>query len=89
MALKIQKFAIWKLAPKQRGGVQLTLERGEIHRLKPLPQGIRVISGCAWVAWRGQDLILKEGEILLFSHGGNDPIISAEGKTALVFEMLP
>lgn len=88
MALTIQKRRIWGLSRKQATGARLTLVNGEIHRLSPLPPGIRVIAGCAWVSWKGQDTVLMKGQEIWFSRGGDDPVISAEARMVLTIEML-
>lgn len=88
MALNIHKNNAWKLSRKQAGGAQLTLNKGHVHRLHPIPAAIVVIEGCAWVSWNGEDILLNRGEGLQFSRHGDDPLISAVGATALTFEML-
>lgn len=88
MELNISKRAAWGLSRKQAGGARLTLVRGEVHRLNPLPAGICVIAGCAWVSWNGRDILLKQGECMHFSPSSYDPIISAIGAGTLTFEML-
>lgn len=89
MTLNIEKHIAWGLSRKQTGGAQLTLRKGEVHRLNPLPPGIVVIAGCAWVSWSGQDILLNKGEGTRFSQGGDDPVISAVGGAAVTIEMLP
>jgi len=88
MELNISKRAAWRLSQRQAAGARLTLLRGEVHRLNPLPAGIFVISGCAWVSWNGQDILLNQGEGIQFSPGGYDPLISVLGTAALTIELL-
>lgn len=89
MAANAQKLAIWQRRHRRAQEARITLEQSEIHRLRAVPQRISVISGCAWVSWQGQDIILREGEKYLFSRGNDDPIISAVGGASLVFDLLP
>jgi len=78
----------WGFSHKMAGGARLTLEQNESHTLSPLPQGIRVLSGMAWVTWKGEDIVLKPGQAMRFSQGGRHPVISAMGLGRLTVEML-
>ena len=89
MGLNLAKRTAWGLSRKQAAGARVTLMRGEVLRLKPLPAGICVIAGCAWVAWKGKDNLLNRGEGMQFAPGGDDPIVSAIGGTSVTIEMLP
>jgi hypothetical protein len=86
--LKHEKSMAWALSRKSAGGARLALELDEVHRLKPVPAGIRVLSGMAWIVWRGKDTVLDQGQEIRFSPGGDDPVISAVGWRELVVEML-
>lgn len=88
MGLKIESHSAWGLSRRASGGAQLTLESNEIHRLNPLPPGIRVLSGVAWITWQGEDIVLNPGQAIRFSPGGNNPVISVIGRGTLVVEML-
>jgi len=69
-------------------GARLTLMNREILRLNPLPAGIRVISGCVWVSWKGKDIVLTKGQEIKLSRGGDIPVVSAECRMALTFDIL-
>ena len=88
MASNIQKSNVWRLSRKQAGSAQLTLSKGAVHRLHPVPPAIVIISGCAWVSWNGEDILLNKGEGIQFSQKDDDPIISAVGTASLTFEMI-
>ncbi len=88
MALKMETRRAWGLSHKASGGARLTLEQNEVHRLNPVPQGIRVLSGLAWITWKGKDIVLNPGQTIHFSHGGYYPVISAVGPGSLTVEML-
>jgi hypothetical protein len=53
-----------------QGGALLTLEQNEVHRLNPVPQGIRVLSGLAWITWKGDDIVLNPGRRCSFRRVG-------------------
>jgi hypothetical protein len=89
MGLNFAKRMAWGLSRKQAAGARLTLLKGEVLRLKPLPAGICVIAGCAWVTWNGRDILLNHGEGTQFTHGGDDPMVSVVGGTCVTIEMLP
>jgi hypothetical protein len=88
MALKMESRRTWGFSHKAAGGARLTLEHNEVHRLNPLPQGIRVLSGMAWITWKGEDIVLNSGQTMRFSPGGHHPVISAMGPGMLTVEML-
>jgi hypothetical protein len=77
----------WALSRRSASGARLALELDEVHRLNPVPPGIRVLSGMAWIAWKGKDIVLNQGQEIRFSPG-DDPVISAVGWGELVIEML-
>jgi len=78
----------WSLSHRSLAGAQLTLEPHEVHRLKPIPPGIHILCGTAWITWNGEDHILNEGEGIQFQTGSDEPVISAVGERTLVVEML-
>jgi hypothetical protein len=88
MALKTGKPALWALSHRASAGAQLTLEPREILRLNPIPPGLRVLSGMAWITWKGEDIVLTLGQEIRFSPGGNQPVLSAVGQGTLTVEML-
>ena len=88
MALKMDKPTAWALSRRMAAGAQLTLESGEILRLHPTPPGLRVLSGMAWITWRGEDIVLIPGQTIRFTPHGSQPVLSAVGQGALTVEML-
>ena len=88
MTLKIDTRGAWALSRKTQGGARLTLEQSEVHRLNPVPPGIRVLSGIAWITWKGEDIVLNPGQAIRFSPGESNPVISVIGRGTLVVEML-
>jgi hypothetical protein len=88
VVLKIEKPMAWAFSRRSVAGAQLALEHDEVHRLNPVPPGIHVLSGVAWIAWKGKDVVLDQGQEIRFSSGGDDPVISAVGSRELVVEML-
>ena len=88
MELKIEKPVAWAFSRKSAAGAQLALELDEVHRLNPVPPGIRVLSGVAWITRRGEDIVLDQGQEIRFSPRRDDPVISAVGWRELVVEML-
>ncbi|MCC6612538.1 MAG: hypothetical protein IT320_03610 [Anaerolineae bacterium] len=69
-------------------GTQLTLEAGEARRLNPLPPGIRILSGRAWLSWKGKDIVLNQGQEYRFQSGGDEPVISSVGQHKIVIEVV-
>lgn len=88
MALKMETRRSWGFSHKTAGGAQLTLEQNEVHRLNPVPQGIRVRSGIAWITWKGEDIVLTPGQTMRFSPREHHPVISAVGPGTLTVEMM-
>lgn len=78
----------WALSHRSSAGAQLTLEPHEVHRLKPVPPGICILSGMAWITWKGEDIFLSAGQAIQFQTSDDDPVISPVGHQALVIEML-
>jgi hypothetical protein len=89
MALKVENRTAWAFSRKAAtGGAQLALEPGEVHLLNPVPPGVRILSGTAWMTWKGEDIVLDQGQQIRFSSGGDKPMISPVGSQTLVVEML-
>jgi len=65
---------------------QLTFVRGQTHRLPKTMRSIRVVAGCAWVTFNGEDLILIPGDSATFS-GKDYPVLTAMGRNPLVIEV--
>ncbi len=66
---------------------QFTLVRGETRRLPNSFNAIHVISGCAWVSYKGEDSILIPGDTLTFTSDRDFPVVTAMGRVPLVFEV--
>jgi hypothetical protein len=88
MALKMEARRAWGYSRKAAGGARLSLVHNEVHWLNPVPRGIRVLSGVAWITWEGEDIVLNPGQAIRFSPGRSHPLISAVGPGTLTVEML-
>jgi len=88
MAIRIEDRSAWGFSRKAAGGARLALESGEVHRLNPVPSAIRILSGIAWLTWKGEDIVLNAGQAVAFTPNGYNPVISSVGKQTLVIEML-
>ncbi len=88
MELRMQSRSAYGLSFRPNGSVQLTLEPNEVLRLSPLPRGFRVLSGQAWLTWKGEDIVLHTGESIRFSSGGMRPVISSAGRGGVMVEIL-
>ncbi|MFN8378171.1 MAG: hypothetical protein U0452_05820 [Anaerolineae bacterium] len=88
MELRIEQGSVWDLSPQKAVGANLTLEPGEALSLSSMPRGFRVVSGVAWVSWRGEDIFLYPGDIIRFSRGGGSPVLSAARRMRVVVEFL-
>ncbi len=62
------------------------LYKGEVCRLAPATQGIRVISGNAWLTVSGQDIMLTSCTEKTLSVGKEIALISTLQDTPLIFE---
>lgn len=62
-----------------------SLSAGQVLRLKNTIREINVISGCAWVSYAGQDMVLKAGDRASFELDHDIPVISAVGESSLLF----
>lgn len=67
--------------------LRLVLYQGEVYRLPETSQGLRVLSGIAWITAASQDIFLTAGEKTLFSETGDIPLVSALGRVPLVLEV--
>ena len=88
MELRIEQRSVWNLSPKTAAGASLTLEPAEVVKLTPRPGGFHVLSGIAWVSWRGEDLFIYPGEEMRFAPGGGAPVVSAARRIRLVITLL-
>jgi hypothetical protein len=69
-----------------------TLDKAQAHTPFRLPHGfrqIRVLTGYAWVAYRGIDYVLNSGDALYFHGDDKDVLISNLRSVSLVFEAIP
>jgi len=67
--------------------LRLVLYKGEVYRLPATSQGLRVLSGIAWVTLTGQDIFLEAGEKALFTLRGEIALASALSDVPLVLEV--
>ena len=63
------------------------LKRGNVHSIRRESQVVRVLSGCAWITFDGQDVFLKRGEKTCLPPGEDTALISAMGNSPLVFSI--
>jgi hypothetical protein len=70
---------------------RVVLQYHDYARLPAQPWEVRVMSGCAWITYAGQDILLNNGDILssktVFALGNDQAVISALGKTPLVVDI--
>lgn len=64
----------------------LSLSAGQVLRLKNTVREIKVISGCAWVSYAGQDILVGAGERTAFVLNRDFPVVSALGNSPLLFD---
>jgi hypothetical protein len=62
-----------------------SLSAGQVLRLKKTIREINIISGCAWVSYAGQDMVLEAGDRASFALNHDVPVISAVGQSSLLF----
>jgi hypothetical protein len=62
-----------------------SLSAGQVLRLKKTIREINIISGCAWVSYAGHDMVLNAGDRAAFAQNHEVPVISALGKSPLLF----
>lgn len=61
------------------------------HEVRTLPPGtykIRIHSGSAWVSWKGQDFVLREGETMRLRCQRHSAVVTATGRQPVVLELL-
>ena len=64
----------------------LSLTAGQVLRLKKTIREINIISGCAWVSYAGQDMVLEAGDRASFALNRDVPVVSAVGQSPLIFD---
>ncbi len=64
-----------------------TIGRGEARRLPKTFRQFKVLSGCAWVSFAGEDCILIPGDTTSFDLDADIAVISAMGHSPLVIEV--
>lgn len=65
------------------------VEPGELLSLHLQAQTVRVVSGCAWITWEGEDILLTTGQEKQFTSSNYPALISAEQKISLYLEIVP
>ncbi len=65
-----------------------TIGRGEARRLPKTFREFKVLSGCAWVSFAGEDSVLIPGDTASFDLNADIAVISAMGHSPLVIEVL-
>ncbi|MGO8949619.1 MAG: hypothetical protein ACLQUY_18605 [Ktedonobacterales bacterium] len=65
------------------------IEPGELLRLHLHAQTIHVVSGCAWITWEGEDVLLMTGQEKEFGSSKYPALISAEQHSPLQIEIVP
>ncbi len=68
--------------------LRLVLYRGEVYRVPPAGQGVRVLKGRAWATYGGEDILLTRGEETDFASGRGAALVSAVGCAPLILEVL-
>jgi hypothetical protein len=67
--------------------LRLVLYKGELYRVPAASQGLRVVSGTAWVTMAGQDVFLEAGEEAVFTAKDDKAVASALGHVPVVLEV--
>ena len=62
-------------------------DKDEVRTLRPAPQIITVLSGCAWVTLNEQDIILETGAQFKLSPGKYRAVISSANNNPLVYSV--
>jgi hypothetical protein len=79
-------------APQQASSTILDsyvrISDNEVRELKSKAQTIRVVTGWAWVSYRGEDHVLKVGDEMTLAAGRNLAYISALGERPLTYEVV-
>ena len=65
----------------------VTLKKGQLYRLPTMFSQIRVVAGCAWITYTGEDIVLHEGQSATFDHHKGAPLVSAASTDSLVLEL--
>lgn len=60
---------------------------GETSRIARAGQTLRVVSGCAWITFGGEDRIVLPGEDVLLEPGDDAAVVSALEETPLVYRL--
>ncbi len=68
--------------------LRLVLYRGEVYRVPPTGQGVRVLKGRAWATYGGEDILLTRGEEMDLASGRGAALVSAVGCAPLILEVL-
>lgn len=61
--------------------------RTDAGSIEPAGQRLRVIEGTAWISLNGEDYILYSGDTLLLEGSAYPAVISALGRTKLVYTL--
>ena len=62
------------------------LFKDEVYRLPKACRGVQVLAGRAWLAISGEDIILAQGQKMLFDRDRDGVLVSALGDTPLILE---
>ena len=81
---KFQNYTERELIPALR---QFTLASGNVWRLTDRFREIRVLSGCAWVSFAGEDTILTMGDRFTIQPGKGFAVVSPMGDRPAVVEV--
>ncbi|MEP7285827.1 MAG: DUF2917 domain-containing protein [Chloroflexota bacterium] len=81
---KFQNHTERELIPALR---QFTLASGNVWRLTDRFCEIRVLSGCAWVSFAGEDTILVAGERFTIQQGKGFAVVSPMDNRSVVVEV--
>jgi hypothetical protein len=68
--------------------LRLILYRGEVYRVPPAGQGVRILKGRAWATYGGEDILLAHGDETHFASGHGAALVSAVGCAPLILEVL-
>jgi quercetin dioxygenase-like cupin family protein len=76
-----------QVKPLERSSLRLVLLPGQVMGLSSRRQSLRVLSGKAWVSWKGEDIIIEPGQSVSFVGRGDRPLVSEIGHNAAVVEL--
>ena len=66
----------------------MVLLEGELLRLPRSTISLSVLSGYAWVSYRGEDIVLAPGRNFVWAlHAARDAVVPTVGGKPLVFEL--